>query len=405
MKDLYYKYAKLLLERGLYINKGEPLVINAPIEAIDFIRVLTEVACLLGVNDIYYDWYDDELKHTQLKNYNEDAINGSRFWNKEIHDEYAKKGAAFLFLTSYTPDIMDDIEANKMKIASEQSLYTRKLYREMQSNNQVDWCIASVATESWGKLLFPNDKNPKEKLWETIFDICLVNEDDPIAAWDEKMKQNKDECNKLNDLNIKSLHYENSLGTDLIIELSNHAIWCGGSSYINGRSPIVNMPTEEVFTTPNKFKTNGIVYTSKPLIHAGVIIKDICLEFKDGKVVNYKASSGLDELKNIIETDSESNMLGECALVDKNSKIAESNILFYETLFDENAACHIALGRGFKECLADGEKLNLDELENRGYNKSKNHVDMMIGTNDLKITATTYDNKEIIIFKDGSFNI
>ena len=405
MKELYYKYAKLLLERGLYIKKGEPLVINAPIEAIDFIRVLTEVACLLGVNDIYYDWYDDELKHTQLKYYNEDAIKNSRFWNKEIHDEYAKKGAAFLFLTSYTPDIMDDIEANKMKIASEQSLYTRKLYREMQSNNQVDWCIASVATESWGKLLFPNDNNPKEKLLETIFDICLVNEDDPIAAWDKKMKQNKEECNKLNDLNIKSLHYENSLGTDLTIELSNHAIWCGGSSYINGRTPIVNMPTEEVFTTPNKFKTNGIVYTSKPLIHSGVIIKDICLEFKDGKVVNYKASSGQDELKNIIETDSESNMLGECALVDKNSKIAESNILFYETLFDENAACHIALGRGFKECLADGDKLNLDELENRGYNKSKNHVDMMIGTNDLKITATTYDNKEVIIFKDGSFNI
>ena len=405
MKDLYYKYAKLLLERGLYINKGEPLVVNAPIEAIDFIRVLTEVACLLGVNDIYYDWYDDELKHTQLKYYNEDAIKGSRFWNKEIHDEYAKKGAAFLFLTSYTPDIMDDIKANKMKVASEQSLYTRKLYREMQSNNQVDWCIASVATDAWGKLLFPNDDNPKEKLWEKIFDICLVNEDDPIAAWDEKMKRNKEECNKLNDLNIKSLHYENSLGTDLIIELSNHAIWCGGSSYINGRSPIVNIPTEEVFTTPNKFKTNGIVYTSKPLIHAGVIINNICLEFKDGKVVNYKASSGQDELKNIIETDSESNMLGECALVDKNSKIAKSNILFYETLFDENAACHIALGRGFKECLSDGDELTEDELEDRGYNKSKNHVDMMIGTDDLKITATTYDNKKIIIFKDGSFNI
>lgn len=405
MNELYYKYARLLLERGLCINKGEPLLINAPIESIDFIRILTEVACSLGVDDIYYDWYDDDLKHTQLKNYSDYAIKKSRFWNKEIHDEYAKKGSAFLFLTSYNPGIMDDIDSNKLKIASDQSLYTREVYREMQSNNQVDWCIASVGTDAWGRLLFPNEDNPKEKLWQAIFDICLINEDDPLLAWDNKMKNNKEMCNKLNNLNIKELHYKNSLGTNLTIELAKHAIWCGGSSIIKGREPIVNIPTEEVFTTPNKTKTNGIVYTSLPLIHAGVIIKDICLEFKDGCVVNYSASTGVEELKNIIDTDSESNMLGECALVDKNSKIAESNILFYETLFDENAACHIALGRGFKECLFDGDKMNEDELEGVGYNKSKNHVDIMIGTKDLSITAITYDNKEILIFKDGSFNI
>lgn len=405
MEELYHKYAHLLLERGLYIKKGEPLVINAPIESIDFIRVLTEVACKLGVNDIYYDWYDDILKHTCLSYFDNEAIENSRFWNKEIHDEYAKKGAAFLFLTSYTPDIMDDIPSEKMKVAADRSLYTRNLYREMQSNNQVDWCIASVATDAWGKLIFPKSNNPKDELWNLIFDICLVNEDNPLTAWDNKMRNNKEMCNKLNKLNIKKLHYTNSLGTDLIIELPDHAIWCGGSSIINGREPIVNMPTEEVFTTPNKTKTSGIVYTSMPLIHSGVIIKDICLEFKEGKVVNYNASEGKEELKNIIETDSESNMLGECALVDKNSKIAMSGTLFYETLFDENAACHIALGRGFKECLPNGQDLTDNELEERGYNKSKNHVDMMIGTKDLNIIATTYDNQEVIIFKDGSFNI
>ena len=405
MEEKYYKYAKLLLERGLCIEKNEPLVINAPIESIDFIRVLTEVACTLGVNDIYYDWYDDELKHTQLKYYDNEAIKNSRFWNKEIHDEYAKKGSAFLFLTTSNPSIMNDIETSKLKIASEESLYTRKVYREMQSNNEVDWCIASVATEVWGKLLFPNSKNPKEDLWNTIFDICLINEENPLSAWDNKMKKNKEMCRKLNDLNIKSLHYENSLGTDLIISLAKNAVWCGGSSKIKNHEPIVNMPTEEVFTTPNKFMTSGIVYTSLPLIHSGVMIKDICLEFKNGKVVKYSASSGEEELKNIIETDSESCMLGECALVDKYSKIAESNILFYETLFDENASCHIALGRGFKECLYGSEKIKEEELETIGYNKSKNHVDIMIGTKDLCITATTYDNKEITIFKDGSFNI
>lgn len=405
MQEKYYKYAEVLLKKGLCINKNEPLVINAPIDSIDFIRVLTEVACSLGVNDIYYDWYDDELKHTLLKHYHEDDIKKSPFWNKSIHDEYAKKGAAFLFLVTSNPSIMHDIDSKKLKVAADTSLYTREVYREMQSNNQVDWCIASVATDTWGKLLFSESNKPKEDLWHTIFDICLINEENPLTAWDNKMEQNKNKCQRLSNLNIKSLHYKNSLGTDLIIELPKHAIWCGGSSIINGREPVVNIPTEEVFTTPNKFKTNGKVYTSLPLIHSGIMIKDICLEFKNGKVVNYTASSGVEELRNILETDSESNMLGECALVDKNSKIAKSNILFYETLFDENASCHIALGRGFKECLTDGDKLNENELEEVGYNKSKNHVDIMIGTNDLNITATTYDNQEILIFKDGSFSI
>ena len=405
MTELYYKYAQLLLERGLCINKDEPLVINAPVESIDFIRILTEVACQLGVTDIYYDWYDDELKHTSLKYFSEEAIQNSHFWNKEIHDEYAKKGSAFLFLVSSNPSIMNDIDPKKIKIASDRSLYTRKIYREMQSNNEVDWCIASVATEAWGKTLFPNSTNPKEKLWNLIFDICLINEDEPLLAWDKKMQANKNMCLKLTDLNIKLLHYTNNLGTDLTIELSDKAVWCGGSSKIKGREPIVNIPTEEVFTTPNKLKTNGIVYTSLPLVHAGITINDICLEFADGKVTNYKASSGENELKNILETDEESNMLGEVALVDKNSKIATSKVLFYETLFDENASCHMALGRGFKECLNNGEKLSDQELETLGYNKSKNHVDIMIGTKDLNITATTFDNQEIQIFKDGSFNI
>lgn len=405
METNYYKYAELLLKKGLCINAHQPLVITAPIESIDFIRVLTDVACKLKVEDIYYDWYDDELKHTQLKYYSEESIKNSRFWNKQIHDEYAKKDAAFLFLTESNPDIMKDIESEKLKVASKHAILTKKLYREMQENNQIDWCIAAVATTEWGKLLFKDSENPKEELWNLIFDICLIKEKNPLESWTNKMQENKNLCQKLTELNIKTLHYQNDLGTDLKVELSEKAIWCGGSSIIKGREPIVNIPTEEVFTTPNKYKTTGIVYCSLPLIHSGIRINDICLEFKNGKVIKYSASSGEDELKNIVEMDEESSMLGEIALVDKNSKIAKSEKLFYETLYDENASCHIAVGAGFKECLKNGEKLTEEELDQEGYNKSKNHVDMMIGTKDLKITAITYDNKEIEIFKDGSFNI
>lgn len=405
MEKKYYKYAKLLLTKGLCINPNQPLVVNAPIEAIDFIRILTKVACELNVKDIYYDWYDNELKHTQLLYFNEDDIKKSRFWNKSIYDEYAKHDAAFLFLISADDDIMNDIASKKLKTASSHSLQTRKLYREMQQNNQIDWCIAGVSTENWGKIVYPNAKNPKEELWETIFNICLVNTDNPEQEWNKKMSNNHLMCEKLTKLNIKKLHYESKNGTNFTVELPQGAIWCGGSSHIKGRDPIVNLPTEEVFTTPNKYTTNGIIYSSLPLVHSGIIIKDIKLEFVNGKITKYSASKGEDELKNIITMDEESSMLGELALVDKNSKIATSNILFYETLYDENASCHIAVGRGFKECLSNGENYTSEELKLIGYNNSKNHVDIMIGTNDLNITAITYDNKEILIFKNGSFNL
>lgn len=405
MKDKMYKYAHLLLTKGLCINKGQPLLINAPIEAIEFVRVLTKVACELNIRDIYYDWTDTELKYLELKYFSEEDIKQSRFWNKSIHDEYAKKDAAFLSLTSSGNDLMKEIEPSKLKVASSHSLQTRELYQEKQSNNEIDWCIAAVATQEWANLIFPDIDNSLEKLWETIFDICLVNTDNPEKEWDKKMNNNKELCEKLTNLNIKELHYQSSNGTDLTIELSKNAIWCGGSSSIKGREPIVNMPTEEVFTTPNKFKTNGVVYTSLPLVHSGITIKDIMLEFNNGKIVNYDASEGKEELKNIIEFDEESSMLGEVALVDNNSKIAKSNILFYETLYDENASCHIAIGRGFKECIKDSSNMSEEELERIGLNNSKNHIDMMIGTNDLNVKAITYDNKEILIFKDGIFNI
>lgn len=405
MQEKFYKYAHLILTKGLCINQNQPLLINAPIEAIEFVRVLTEVACELNIRDIYYDWTDEQLQHKQLKYFNEEEIKQSKFWNKSIYDEYAKKDAAILFLITTGNNIMKDIPSNKLKIAASHSLNTRKLYREKQSNNEIDWCIASVATKEWGDLLFPNKDNSLELLWETIFDICLVNTDNPEEEWTKKMEENHQMCENLTNMNIKELHYTSSNGTDLTIELPKNAIWCGGSSRIKGRDPIVNMPTEEVFTTPNKYTTNGIIYSSLPLVHSGITIKDIMLEFTDGKITNFDASTGKEELQNIIELDEESSMLGEIALVDKNSKIAKTNILFYETLYDENASCHIAVGRGFKECIKDAQNLSDEELKQIGYNNSQNHVDIMVGTNDLNITATTYDNQEILIFKDGSFNI
>ena len=195
MKEQYYKYANLLLKKGLCIKENQPLVINTPLESLDFIRILTEVACELGVRDIYYDWYDDTLKHIDMKYFDDSQIKNSRFWNKSIHDEYAKKDAAFLFLVSST-NIMHDISSEKLKIASYQSLHTRSLYRHLQENNEVSWCIAAIATEEWGNIIFKDDSNAKEKLWNVIFDICMINDNDPCQAWTNKMAHDKKFCQK-----------------------------------------------------------------------------------------------------------------------------------------------------------------------------------------------------------------
>jgi len=405
MQEMLRKYAKLLLEKCLCIKDGQPLLINAPVEVYEFVRILTEEACLCGVRDIYYDWYDDQNKHSELKYFNNQDICNSKFWDKSIYNEYAKRDGAFLILVSNSNINMDDITEEKMMVASRNSLITRGEYRKLQENNEIAWCIAAVATKEWANLVFNNKLNDTTSLWNKICEICLVNNDNPNDLWNDKMKVNHLMCDKLNSLRIKELHYKNSLGTDLVIGLDRDALWCGGWSIIKDRELIVNMPTEEVFTTPNKFLTNGVVYTSMPLVHQGVLIKDICLEFKNGKVINYSASEGVSELKNIITLDDEALMLGEAALVDKNSLIKKSGLLFYETLFDENAACHIALGCGFKECLKNGNGLTSEELEDKGYNKSRNHVDIMIGTDDMNITAVTYDGKEIKIFDNGTFVI
>lgn len=404
MKEKFIKYCDLLLERCLNIKENQPLIITAPIESIEFIRILSRQALEKGVTDIYYDWFDEELKHDQLKYLNKEDIEKSIFWNKNIYDEYAKKDAAFLMLVSDNPDIMNDIETEKIEIASKISRTSRPIYKKMQSTNDVAWCIASVSTIGWAKKVFNNDPNCVEKLWNKIFDICMINEENPIEAWNKKVELSNNRCKILNDLNIKTLHYTNKLGTDLFVGLTEKTIWYGAGEIMPNNTPIIcNMPTEEIFTTPNRLMTNGIVYSSKPLVYNGSTIEDFKIEFKDGKVINYDAKKGKDILETIIKGDETSCYLGECALVDYDSPISNSNLIFYTTLFDENASCHLALGTGFPNTQENTKNKTKQELIEMGINVSDVHVDFMIGTKDLKIEAITYKEEKIIIFENGNF--
>lgn len=404
MKEKFIKYSNLLLDRCINIKENQPLLISAPIESIEFIRILSKQALKKGITDIYYDWYDEELKHDQLKYLNEENIEKSLFWNKTIYDEYAKKDAAFLMFISDNPDIMNDIDSKKISFSSKISRTSRPIYKKRQSTNEISWCIASVSTYGWAQKIFKNTEDCVNKLWDTIFDICLINTENPIKSWNEKISTSSKRCKVLNDLNFKTLHYTNSLGTDLYIGLSENTIWYGADENMPDKTKIIcNMPTEEIFTSPNKNMTNGIVYSSKPLVYNGYIIEDFNIEFKDGKVINYDAKKGKDILETIINGDKTSCYLGECALVDYNSPISNSNIIFYTTLFDENASCHLALGTGFPNTQKEATTKTDEELMEMGINVSDVHVDFMIGTKDLKIEGVTYNGEKITIFENGNF--
>lgn len=398
MEKKFYKYADLLINKCLGVKKNQPLLITAPIENIDFVRILANVAYEAGVRDIYFDFTDDILKHEQMKTFTKKELLKSRLFNKGIYNEYAKKNAAFLMLYANNPDIMSDIDKEIISYTGKINISTREEYRKLQLNYKVAWCIASVVTEAWAQKVLPNSKDPYNDLWNILFDLTLVNKNDPKKAWDEKIKQNQNIVKKLNNLNITKLKYNNKLGTNFEIGFNNNK-WIGiGEHTTNGNKILVNMPSEEVFTSPDKNTANGIVYASKPLIYNSSLIDEFWIEFKNGKVVNYDAKKGKKVLESIFK-EKNGNYLGEVALVDKNSPIAKSNLLFYETLYDENASCHLALGSAFPDCFNDKKS-----KEKYGFNDSKTHVDFMIGTDDLEIIAET-KNGDVTIMKNGKFVI
>lgn len=404
MKEKLEKYAELLLTKGVNVKRGTPLLISAPMEAYEFVEILSKKAFEKGVTDIGYDLIDEKIKHDALKYLEINDLKESPIFNKKIFDEYAKKDAAFLMLMSDDPTLMDDIDSSKLSQAAIFSRKSKPLYKQRQLNNEIVWCIACTATKGRAEKMFDNADDAMNKLWDAIFDACYINNKNPNEAWDTFIEETNKKTEILNKLKIKELHYTNNLGTNLTINLLETSIWNGASEKTkSGVEFIANIPTQEVFTTPNRLGTNGIVYSSKPLIYNGGFINDFFIEFKDGKVINYDAKEGKDILKGIIESDENACYLGEVALVDYNSPISTSKLIHYETLYDENASCHLALGSGFTECVKGTDNKSKEELINLGFNYSDNHVDFMIGTEDLNIMAKTFDGKEVQIFKDGNF--
>lgn len=403
MNELMEKYASVLLESCLRVEKDQPLFISFNIERIDFVRIVAKKAYSIGVKDIYFDMVDPILKHSALENLEEEDLKKTTFWNKEAWNTYAKKNAAFLMLASETPGLMKDIDSKKVSAMTKYMLTTRAYFDSMRDKQKLAWTIAAVPTEKWAQEVFKNSKNPLEDLWNQIFEICNIKEKNPVEIWNKKVEILKRRADKLNEYKFKSLKYESSNGTNFYIELPKEHIWQSAKESINNKDITVNYPTEEVFTSPDCKSANGILYSSKPLVYQDVIIDEFYISFKDGKVEKFNAKTGNDTLKEMINICKNSDMLGEVALVPYDSPISNSNIVFLETLYDENAACHIALGDSFPECFKNGINMTKEELFEKNLNDCKSHIDFMIGTKDLKVTGTTHDNKEIPILIDGNF--
>ena len=405
-QQLFNKYARLVVKTGVNIQPGQVLVISSPIECAEFARSMAEAAYLEGARDVVMKWNDELSSKLRYLHAPEDVFEQFPQWEKELYLLNANNNAAFISIAASDPELMRDVEAERLSKASRSRSTALREYYDRIISNRNTWCVASVPTVSWARKVFPgvDADTAVEKLWNLIFQAVRVDAEDPVAAWDIHKNQLKQRLDFLNASKFKMLHYQNSAGTDLTIELPEEHIWLGGADKTpEGVEFIANMPTEEVFTLPHKYGVNGRVVSTMPLNYLGKLIENFSFTFKDGKVVEMKAEKEYDALKKMLETDENSAYLGEVALVPYHSPISNTKVLFYNTLFDENASCHLALGEAYPVCLKNGENMTKDELEKAGVNSSLNHEDFMIGSEDLNITGVTAEGKKVPIFVNGNW--
>ena len=406
MEQKLEKYARLVVKTGVNIQKDQILVVNSPIECADFARKIAKEAYAAGAKDVVVSWNDEKLSKIRFTDAPDKVFDEFPNWRKEMYLGYAKEGAAFVSIAASDPEILKDVNPDRIARMQKVSGNALKEYRERMMNNKNTWCVVSIPTVSWAKKIFPqlSEAEAVARLWDAILETVRVGDGDPIAAWQSHLKTLTKSKELMNEYNFTRLHYKNALGTDLTVELPKGHIWLSGAEFTpDGREFVANMPTEEVFTLPKKHGVNGTVVSSKPLNYHGNLIENFKLTFKDGKVIEYSAKKGQSILEKLLTADESAAYLGEVALVPHDSPISNLNILFYNTLFDENASCHLAFGKAYPVCIEGGDKMDESALEAAEVNDSLIHEDFMIGTADLEITGITQDGKEVAVFKNGNF--
>ena len=405
-KSFLIKYASLAVNIGVNIQKDNILVISSPIETAEFARLITEEAYKSGAKDVIVHYGDQKLTKIKLENSSLETISNIPEWQAESYNYYARQEACFISISASDPDGLKGVPVEKIGASQKARTSALKEYFDNSMSNKCRWCVLSVPTLSWAKKVFPkvSDDEAMESLWDVIFKTLRVDTENPVNAWEKHNAYLEEKIKFMNNNNFKSVHLKSANGTDLNIELPEGHIWAGGSERdVNGIPFNANMPTEEVFTLPKKTGVNGIVYSSKPLSYGGNLIDNFSITFKDGKAIDFTAETGYDVLKQMLESDEGAKYLGEVAFVPYNSPISNSKLIFFNTLFDENAACHLAFGRAYESCVKDADKYSEEELEKIGVNNSIIHVDFMIGTSDLEVTGINENGETIQIFSNGNW--
>lgn len=401
-----HMYAKVLLQKGINIQKDQILVVSAPVDANYFVTILTEEAYLEGAGQVVINWRCDETTRLRYEHESLDKFESVPDWSRDFSLHYYRQGAAFLSLISANPYLMQGIDTAKIFAWQKARNAALKEYVDGMMASKTTWLVAAVPSVTWGKLLFPDQMNSTayNLLWDRILTASRCTGENPLADWDAHLATLKDRREWMTNHHFTSLHYTNSLGTDLTIGLPQTHIWQGGAEETASHILFnANIPTEEVYSAPQADNVNGVVYNTRPLVYNGNIIDGFHLVFKDGKVVEAHAETGNEVLQKLIAIDDGACRLGEVALIPYESPISLSNVLFYETLFDENASCHLALGAAYPTCLENGGDLSRDEATAAGINDSMIHVDFMVGSKDLNIVGTQADGTQVPVFTNGNW--
>ena len=403
-KTVLKEYAKLIVNVGANVQKGQEVQITAGMDQPEFVTYVAEACYKAGAKKVTVEWKNDALTKLAAKYQKLSTLSKVEAWEEAKLQHMVDVLPARIFIMSEDPDGLKGISEPKYS----KSLAARgkivKPYRQAIDNKH-QWTIAAVPGEKWAKKVFPHlsKKQAVEALWETILS-CARAEGDGVANWEAHNAQMEKNAAFLNEKNIRKLHFKASNGTDLTVGLMERSRFCAACDVtLDGVKYTPNMPTEEVFTTPKKGEAEGIVYASMPLSYQGQLIENFSMEFKNGKVVSVKAEKNEALLQRMVEMDENAGYLGECALVPKESPINQSGLIFYNTLFDENASCHLALGMGYDTCVEGFADLSRDELAEMGVNDSVIHVDFMIGTEDMAIDGITAEGEIVPIFRNGTW--
>jgi len=398
------KYAKLIARMGANPQKGQDVIVNAGLDQPEFVGMVVEELYKLGARKVHVKWNYQPLQKLHVKYQSLETLGGMDSYEDAELQFSADVLPARISISSPNPDGLKGVDVAKMSKGQQMKFPLMMKYRDSM-DGKTQWTVAAVPGPAWAKKVFPGERTSTamEKLWEAILKTARVD-DDPIAAWEAHNADIQSRCEYLSSLGIETLEYHSSNGTDFKVGLIEGALFCGAVE--TTKSGVVfnpNIPTEECFVTPKKGVAEGIVYSSLPLSYQGALIENFWLRFENGKVVEAHAEKNDDRLQKMITMDEGASYLGECALVPFDSPINQTGLLFYNTLFDENAVCHFALGRGYSESVPDHHNKTREQIKEAGVNQSMIHVDFMIGTEDLSVVGHCKDGSTVQIFKDGTW--